>query len=317
MAQHIGERLAFYRGLLAGPARGGPLAPAVKAAAVRDGEHWQLRPQQPEEVLLAALHGPATAAGAQALAGVLEQHPAYLAGLQHLGRILNDLKDPRTALPYLERARALHGPGARTLTEIGRARFLLDDVAGARAALHEALTRQPLYYPGWQYLLRLLHLHPSADGPAWAERARRLFPACYTLALAGAPLHAPRQAVALLRRLLEEHVPSLTVEERPAAAIAFGQAIGEAVRALPGSPEGLALLEQACTLFPESGRLAEWLGEALFQAGRGEESRAWLARALRLHRAAQTVRLEATSDGGTALAEQLAEHLLRWAGDEW
>src|SRR4029077_6090752 len=131
------------------------------------------------------------------------------------------------------------------------------------------------------------------------------------LALAGAPLHPPRQAVALLRRLLGEHVPSLKGEERPAAALAFGQAIGEAVRALPGSPEGLGLLEQACTLFPESGRLAEWLGEALLQAGGGEESRAWLARALRLHRAAQTVRNEATADGGTALHEQLAEHILR------
>jgi glycosyltransferase involved in cell wall biosynthesis len=313
MAQHIGERLTFYRGLLTGPARGGPLATAVKAAAVRDGEHWQLRPQQPEEALVAALRGPATAAAAQTLAGVLEQHPAYLAALQHLGRLLNDLKNPRAALPYLERARALDGASARTLCEIGRARFLLDDVAGARAALQEALTRQPLYYPGWQYLLRLLHLHPSADGPVWAERARQLFPPCYTLALAGAPLHAPRQAVALLRRLLDEHVPSLRVEERPAAALAFGQAIGEAIRALPGSPEGLALLEQACTLFTESGRLAEWLGEALFQAGRGDESRASLTRALRLHRAAQTVQSEATPDGGTVLYEQMAEHILRWA----
>src|SRR5262249_10764966 len=142
MAQHIGERLAFYRGLLARPARGGPLPPEVTVAAVRDGGHWQLRPQQPENALLAALRGAATAPAAQALVTVLEQHPAYLAGLQHLGRILNDLKEPGAALPYLERTRALDGGSARTLCEIGRARFLRDDVAGARAALEEALTRQ-------------------------------------------------------------------------------------------------------------------------------------------------------------------------------
>jgi tetratricopeptide (TPR) repeat protein len=315
MAQHIGERLAFYRGLLAGPPRGGPLPPAVAAAAVRNGEHWQLRPQQAEAALLAATRGPATAAAAQALAGVLEQHPAYLAGLQHMGRLLNELKDPRAALPYLERARALDGGGARTLCEIGRAHFLLDDVGAARAALEEALTRQPLYYPGWQYLLRMLHLHPAADGAGWAERARRLFPACYPLGLAGAQLHTPGEAVALLRRLLDEHAPSFKVEERVAAAAAFGQAIGAAVRSAPGASEALALLERACAVFPESGRLAALLGEALYQAGRAEESHAWLARSLRLHRAARTTRDEPRADDSTLLCEQLAEHILRWAGE--
>src|SRR5262249_52775966 len=153
---------------------------------------------------------------------------------------------------------------------------------GARSALEEALALHPLYYPGWQYLLRLLSLHPAPDGAAWAQRARGLFPACYALALAGLPLYPPAEALALLGRLLEEQAPSLTDEERPQAALAFGQAIGEVARVLPGAPGVLGLLERACAVFPGSARLAAWLGEALYQAGRAEESHAQLARALRL-----------------------------------
>jgi glycosyltransferase involved in cell wall biosynthesis len=307
--QHIGARLAFYRGLLPGGPRGGPVPAEVAAAAVRNGAYWQLRPQGPEQALLAALQGPATPAAAQALARVVEEHPVYLAALEHLGRLHNDLKEPRAALPYLERARALEPQDVRALCEIGRARFLLDDVAGARAALVEALTRQPLYYPGWGYLFRLLSLHPFADGPTWAEQARRLFPACYPLALAGVGLYPPAQAVEALRRLLEEHAPSLTVEERPAAALAFGGAVGAVLRAAPNTPALLALLRRACEVFPESARLASWLGQALYEAGQADESHAQLARALRLRRAGRLWRDELPEDEGLLLYEQLAEHL--------
>jgi hypothetical protein len=42
----------------------------------------------------------------------------------------------------------------------------------------------------------------------------------------------------------------------------------------------------------------------------------FLARSLRLHRAARTTRDEATADEQTTLYEQLAEHILRWAGEQ-
>src|SRR5205085_12705424 len=41
--QHVGERLALYRGLLAGPPRGFEFPPEVLAAAVADGRHLQPR----------------------------------------------------------------------------------------------------------------------------------------------------------------------------------------------------------------------------------------------------------------------------------
>jgi glycosyltransferase involved in cell wall biosynthesis len=264
--QHIGRRLDFYRGLLTRPPRGGPLTAEVTAAAVCEGEYWQLRPGQAEQTLLATVQEPPTPAAAVTLARLVERQPTYLAALRHLGRLHNDLKEPGAALPYLERARARQPEDARTLCEIGRALFLLNDAAGARAVLEEGLARQPLYYPGWQYLLRLLALHPSESGPARAERARDLFPACYPLALAGVPLHPPAAAVALLHRLLDQHAPTFS-EEKPAAALAFGQAIAATLRAAGGTAETLALLRRACAVFPESARLASWLGQALYQAG--------------------------------------------------
>ena len=107
LEQHIGQRLEFYRQILPGPAKGATLSEEISAAAVREDRYLQLRRQQPEEALLKATTGPTTRENVQALEKLVTEHPRYLNALQHLGRMLNDLREHRAALPYLERARAL------------------------------------------------------------------------------------------------------------------------------------------------------------------------------------------------------------------
>src|SRR5262249_18433153 len=127
--------------------------------------------------------------------------------LQYLGRLLNDLRDHRQALQVLERARGLAPRSAAVLCEIGRAHFCLRDAAGARRFLDAALEINPYYYPGWQYLLRLLALNKSPDGPRLAERAHQLFPSVFQLALAAAPAHPGPEVARWLGRMLNHYAP--------------------------------------------------------------------------------------------------------------
>ena len=92
------------------------------------------------------------------------------------------------------------------------------------------MTLNPFHQRAWQYLLRLLGRSPGPEAAPWAERARRLHPANILLALTGARLYPPGEVAGALGRLLDEYAPTLGEEERPAAAAAFAQAIGEAAR---------------------------------------------------------------------------------------
>ena len=124
-----------------------------------------------------ALTKPTPAEALAHLGRLLERYPHDLAALQTQGRLLNDRRDHVAALDALERARALAPHSARTLVEIARAWFRLDEAGRARALLEEAIRVSPRFLPAWLSLLRLLGFTRSPDGPAWAERAESLFPA--------------------------------------------------------------------------------------------------------------------------------------------
>lgn len=312
---HIGERLAFYRELLPAPPRHPPLPDEVLAVAERDGRYLQLRPQQPERTLLDAIRPGAGAAGISQLTRLVEEHPRYAAALYHLGRLLNDARESARALPYLERALALAPRGAAVRCEMGRSRFILRDPEGARRDLEAALALNPLYLPGWQYLLRLLRLTRSPDGPRLAERSRQLFPANYALALAGLPLYPHAEAVRRLHGLLREQAASFKPEELPMAAAAFGEALRE-LGTVPATPDLLELLRQCTEVFPQSARLAHFHGQALHQAGRYTESQAEYVRALGLQRGAATYQAEFPREDGSIHYWQFADHIRKWAGTD-
>jgi tetratricopeptide (TPR) repeat protein len=309
LADNIGERLAFYRTLLRGPPRSFEIPEQVVAAAVREGNYLQLRPQEAEQAVLAAMQPPAKPETAQKLAGVLARYPDYLTGLQEQGRLLNDLRDCRQALGYLQRALALNPKSSRSLCETGRAYFGVNNVPQARKHLEAGLAINPLYFPGWQYLLRLLALSKSPDGPYWAERARDVHPRNFTLALAGARLYAGAEGVAVLHRLLECHAPSLKAEERPAAAVAFSQAILEVAGPHLDTPSAVELLRGGVEVFPKSARLADMLGYALHLAGRRDESNQAYARALEIRRTAAIYRAEFPEEDGRFHYWQFAENI--------
>jgi tetratricopeptide (TPR) repeat protein len=309
LADHIGRRLAFYRELLPGPSRGGDISEAVLAAAVRDGNYLQLRPQEPEQAVIQAMQGPASAEAVQKLGRVLEQYPDYLAALQEHGRLLNDLRDSHGALGCLQRALSLNPQSARSLSEIGRAHFVLGNAAEARKMLEAGLALNPLYLPGWGYFLRLLALTKSPDGPCWAARARELFPDNFTLALASAKLYPGPEGIGVLHQLFGRFGSSLTAEERPAAAGAFSQTIMEVAGPHLAAQETVDLLRRACAVFPTSARLADMLGYALHLTGQREESHREYARALDIRRTAKIFQAEFPRDDGRFYFWQFAENI--------
>jgi tetratricopeptide (TPR) repeat protein len=311
LADHIGQRLDFYRRLLPGTPRGVELSADVLAVAVRDGNYFQLRAQEPERTLQAAAQGAGTVENAQKLKQLLDQYPNYLGALQEQGRILNDLRDNRLALVHLERARALNPSSARTLGEIGRSQFVLKNVTEARQILEKALELNPWYYPGWLYLFRLLALTKSPDGPPWAERAHQLHPRNYNLALAGARLYPGLEAIAVLHRLVDLYAPTFTVEEKPAATIAFSQAILEIAGPQLAMPQAVALLRRACEVFSQSARLADLFGYALHLAGQCEESDRQYMRALEIRRLDAIYRAEFPKEDGRFYFWQFAEHIVK------
>jgi tetratricopeptide (TPR) repeat protein len=312
---HIGERLTFYRQLFRQPPGGNEVPEEAVAAAVRDGRYLQLRPQPPEQTLIEVVQKPASREGTQVLVRLVEQHPTYHAALQHLGRQLNDLKEPASSIAYLDRAHALNPQSARTLCERGRARFQLNDIAGARHDMEAALALNPSFYPGWQYLLRLMDLTRSQDGPATAARARQLFPADFAVALAGVRTYPADRAVPVMRQLLEDFGPTFSRDELTAAASIFGEAIAGAINAAPAAPDALALLERACQIFPQSARFASLIGTSLHGAGRYAESNAQYVRALHLRRTSLAYRAEFPKEDGTIHYWQFAEHIRRWRQD--
>jgi tetratricopeptide (TPR) repeat protein len=313
--RYVGERLSFYRSLLSAAPRGFTIPPEVLAAAVVDGRYLQLRPGPPELALRSALQAPLQE-GAQQLERLLRQHPDYQAALLHQGRLLNDLRRHGDAQVCLGRAWALNPLSAEALAEMGRAQAGAGDLSAARRTLEQAVTLNPFHQRAWQYLLRLLARQRGAEAAGWAERAHRLHPSNLLLALLGMRLYPPAEAAGVLGGLIDEYAPGLRPEERPAAAVAFGQAVGEVNREAPGSAAAQAQLERACAAFPESARLAGWLGRALFVAGRGAESLEPLARALGRRRAARLILEELPAGDEGELFGQLADHVRRLPSGE-
>jgi tetratricopeptide (TPR) repeat protein len=309
LENHIGERLAFYRKLLPGSPHGYTIPAEIVAAAVHEERYLQLRRQQPEQTLQAAMKAPTSKESVQTLTRLVEQHPHYVAALQHLGKQLNDQRDSKTALRYLEQARALNPNSARTLCEMGRCYYLLNEDARARQTMQAALTINPYYPVGWQYLLRAMALGRAPDGAQWAERAHQMHPANFALALLGVKVYPPAQGVEVLRRLVDEYAPTFMADELPAAAAAFSETIRDVAGPLLGTPSVLELLRRACAVFPASAQLANMLGRALHLAGLHEESHAEYVRALNLKRAAQTFRAEYPQEDGTFYFGQFAEHI--------
>jgi len=306
---HIGDRLHWYQGLLRHPAVTKELPEHIRCDAVADGAYWRLAVAKPEQVLIAARRAPSAGEANKGLRTLIQNHPGYLAALQHQGKVLNDLRDHGAALNCLNLARRLRPDSARTNAEIGRARFLLGDQAKAREALEEAIRVNPHYLPAWQYLLRLLSLGAAVDGPAWAQRAERLFPACYPLALLGVAAYPAGEAAGVTLCLLERHVPGLRPSQRAAALAVFRPSILAAVRGSPDAPKALSLLERACELFPESPLLAGELGSALYRLGMSDEAWMHYQHAMNLHRQAAVDRMEFKGEESPPYLWQFAEHI--------
>jgi tetratricopeptide (TPR) repeat protein len=313
LPNHIGNRLSWYRSLLADASRITTLTSELAAAAVAVGRHLQMKPGAPERILLTAQQTQDPGEAISLLAPLVEQQPHYLAALQALGQLLNTVRDHRRAFNFLEQALALDPHSARTRCEIGRTWYWLRDLERAKAVLKEAVETCSLHLPAWQYLLRLLAIDRSADGPEWARRADARFPSCYSLALLGTQCYPPTEIAAVLSRHLDRVKFSITEMERPIAQTAFREAVLSAIQIAPPGKPTVSLLERACEVFPESARLASELGTALEQAGRAQESYRHQARAWRLSRRATCYKQEYPGEQVPNWSWQLADCISRQA----
>ena len=315
LSQHIEERLRFYRELLPDPARSSEVPQEALAVAEREGRYLQLRPQDPEQRMMAAFELGTTPQSAEALSRLLDQYPDYLSALQLQGQVLNELRDYRRALHYLQRALAVRPRSARTLCQIGRAQLGLGDAERGCQTLIAGLELNPLYYPGWMILLGALVRSNSPDGARWARRACVLHPYSYPLALLACAFQPESVAVREVHGVLDSYAPTFTAEEMPKAARAFSQSLAVFAQARKGAPEMLALLRRACEVFPMSARMADVYGHALRAAGRYKEANEEHIRARRLQLATVGYQMEFPKEDWTIHLWQFAENVERWTKD--
>lgn len=296
------ERSDFYRGILPTPPRGFDLSLDALACALQHGRHFELRPGAPEEAFRAATASAATRASVEALTRIVEAHPTYLLAFQALGRQLNDLRNPAAALQVLEAARVLDPGSARTMAETGRARFLQGERDAARHLLQSAVTSNPGYTQGWEYLLRLLFHDDGGQAAAWALRACEENPLSPRIALTAVQLLAEEERPAALEAMIARHAPTLHPHEKPRVAAAFSEVAASLSPAVLAGASGQRMLARACSAFPDSARLAALTGDALRRAGRAAESHAHFARALSLQQAVACYQAE----------HPQGEDLVRW-----
>lgn len=112
--------------------------------------------------------------------------------------------------------------------------------------------------------------------------------------------------------MILDHRPRLLPDELPTATAVFSDAIHEQLRPLEPTPAARALLETACSAFPDSASLANLHGLCLRAAGEHAAAYAELSRALRLRRIAELHRVEHPRDDGTLHYGQFAEHIQRF-----
>lgn len=328
LEDHIGERLTFYRELLgtvrfsARPQKDRPqrtLLSNLGHLADYDGRYLQLRPREPEQVLAAAIESPSTRESAATLASLVQQHPNYVAAAQQLGLILNDLRDSAAALPYLERVHQLNPQATEPLCELARLYHRKGKLAEACRLLESAIEINPYSSRAWRYLLRLLPAiivaslnghGPRVDGRLWAERARQLHPANYSLALLGTHLYPPDEAIKLLEQLLDRYALQLRPDDVAAVAL-FSVTIGTIVGRCLDRPHARELARHAVTLFPQSVRLSDLLAQALIVEGKIAAAHAESLRGQQLRRAALCYRIEFPTDDEKVTLRQVSEHLMQ------
>lgn len=302
---NIGERLEWYRQLIAKVTED-PNLP-VKVSPEPAG-YQALRAEVPETKLIEVQQGLSLNEAMSVLKEVLELDPQYLTALQLQARLKNDQRQHRDAFACLERAMSIAPGNTRTLNELGRTLYLLDDLPKARAALDAAIQINPQYLPAWQYLLRLLTITKSPDAMRYAVMAAERFPTCYPLILPSLDAYPASTAIQVVWDLLERTAPTLTVVERPIALSAFRQAIVSVVARSAGDTNRpvddkkaddaitVAMLRRACEVFPDSPKLAGELGQALLRTGDADKAVRQMARGLSLHQQAAADREEFASD---------------------
>lgn len=185
------------------------------------------------------------------------------------------------------------------LLESGFAHYSEGRFEQARDVLQKAAKLRPGSFET-QFLLgaTLVQLNDSAAAIPHLQRACTLNPAHADarklLASQYLQVRRPKEAALLLRAPADEEESLLAIEAR--------QSAGD-------SPGALALAQQAAKRFPESSQIAAWLGFQMQFAGRYEEARTLLERALKLD---PSFAVATQLMGETYLKEERYKEALPW-----
>lgn len=291
------RRRDFYLGLLGGRTPAPELPAELVREAVADGRHLCVVPGEPERLLRAAQARPADPGLAAEVAALAARHPDWPDAARLAARLWNDLGRPADARAVLGPllSRRPDSPGA--WAEAARAHVGLGDLEGARYCLGRALAANPAHPAAWALALR----HVGAD----PDRYAAAHPHSYAAALAGDERLAPADRAARIAEALDRFLPGLNAAERPQAAEAFGRAASSL------DVSELDLLRRLAAAFPESARIADRYGQALWAAGDAAGAEAEFARAAGLARVARTFQLEAGEVAGREFVWAVCEYLRR------
>jgi tetratricopeptide (TPR) repeat protein len=313
--QYIGARMEFYRSLRPAGFSGTTLSSEIIESAIISGQYLQIRPGPAEEVLKAQIDAEPSQESIAKLRHLTEQLPRYALAWQTLGRHHNGLQETTEALSALKIAKGFDSQSARTRAEIARTHFLSRRLPEARGLLEETLKVNPYSAITWQYFLKLLVVTRAPDVGPWLKFLRQCLPANLGLVLVGVPALPPREAVAVLGELLDDHGQELYDDERPRVTTAFSETVRSVVAPVLREPATLMFLKRACATFPDSVVLADLHARALHSVGDASALDEW-RRAAQLRRVAQTYNAERPREDGTFHLWQFAEHIQRWGEKE-
>ena len=313
LSENVVQRVDWYRSLLKRQVDSSQSLPKYVegAATAREENYWQLRPGEPERLLLANTQVADKHIAIKRLTQQLQGEPHYVAALTRQGQLLNDVREHQQAFEVLERARVLAPKSPRVLSEIGRTWFCLNDVVKGRQALEQAIEADSNYLPAWQYLLRLLALSKATDSKDWGRRAEERFPTCYPLTLLAAQLYTSSESLLAMNRVVDQFESTLIPRERDTALSSIRQTLANVIQSMPKQPELIPLLRRAFEIFPESAWLANELGSALYRSGMYSDAYLFHSAAMRLRRQAITYHEEFPSQEASPWSWQFADHIQR------
>lgn len=280
---HAGKRLESYRSLLQAVPRESLPAEWLKEASEETPGYFVLKLDELSEQFLALFPERGSLETLKKTEAILIEDPDWVNAIVLYGRFLNDTKLPNYAVEHLNRALELAPWSSSARCELGRAKLLLNDLEGARSEIEKALSMNPLFHPGWQYLIRLNRILKKESGRKIIRSLEDNIPFSPQLFFEAADLLDGDEGCEFLITRLDDYKTRFNPEELKVISRYAAPVIAARYARDPGSSSASRLVEEAARVFPGSARLAGLNAEILWRKGHMREAVAEYERALGIY----------------------------------